>query len=94
MTTVTILKTAREHIQKYGWTQGEYGRLTGPCCIAGSVFVTHPTMSLNLNKPFVFLQKAIGADSIPAWNDTSGRTVEEVLAVFDRAIALAEAETK
>jgi hypothetical protein len=30
--------------------------------------------------------------SIIAWNDTEGRTEEEVLAVLDRAIELAEAE--
>jgi hypothetical protein len=38
-----------------------------------------------------FFRKAIGGHCIPEWNDTPGRTQVEVVAAFDRAIALARA---
>lgn len=37
-----------------------------------------------------FLAVAVGCDYIVAWNDRAERTHPEVLAAFDRAIALAE----
>lgn len=45
--------------------------------------------------PLRFLDKAIagdGARTVTAWNDAPTRTFQEVLAAFDRAIALAEQE--
>ena len=37
------------------------------------------------------MKRAIGGCATDAWNDAPGRTQAEVLAAFDRAIALAEA---
>ena len=42
----------------------------------------------------MYLMKAFGpsVNSIEMWNDAPGRTKEEVLALFDKAIAMAEAD--
>jgi hypothetical protein len=39
-----------------------------------------------------YLRRSIGQSDIIAWNDSPGRTQAEVIAAFDKAIALARAD--
>jgi hypothetical protein len=39
-----------------------------------------------------YLMKVTGAGDLPDWNDTEGRTVEEVYAALDRAVELAKVD--
>lgn len=48
-------------------------------------------VKLDHNETCAFLYAAIGMISIALWNDAPNRTHNEVMAAFDRAIALAEA---
>lgn len=103
MNTVEVLEAARKKIEKPRcWTKCQQacdrkGRLTGAfdedaarwCgfgalwCVANSY---HDTLSEELA-----LSKACGGH-FPNWNDAPERTHDEVLAVFDKAIAAEKAK--
>ena len=104
MNTVDILKRARDHIAKPGqWYQGGLsneptdavgGAMKGwPCCAEGAVWwAAKGFPNRDTLKP---LKGALPDDwhgAIFLFNDAPGRTQEEVVALFDRAIELAEAE--
>lgn len=88
----TILRIAKDRIVRLGWCQGDenacHGEtLTGPRCAATAfmsvVPVDHPIYDL--------FKKANGiTTSIGTWNDAPERTLEDVLAAYDKAIAAAE----
>lgn len=101
-TPAEILRKARELIETKGWTQGAYARsakgepvdwynkracqfcLNGALNYAeGLAFVSYDGREL--------IREAVGQPNTIKWNDEPTRTKAEVLAVFDRAIALAEA---
>jgi hypothetical protein len=95
MTTVEILRAAREQFETGGLWQGspetadEGNTCVANACqkVAGSNQSAQRLIArlLGHSGPRGFHQ------TIFDWNDTPGRTVEEVLALFDRAIAIAEA---
>lgn len=100
-----VLRDARGLIAK-GWTQGEFSRdangdycpMSDPAaacfCAMGAVYrVTLSEDGIPIpihNDVYALLCDAVGG-SVVDWNDRRGRTQAEVLAVFDRAIAAAEA---
>ena len=88
MTTAEALKRMRDRIAS-GWTQGTYENDQGEVCLVGGL--------QHLAVPYV--QRRAAQDCIDTvlntsdwvgWNDAPGRTQGEVLAMMDRAIALAE----
>lgn len=96
---VEVLTAAREHLVKYGWRQYKLDddatetRFGAPCCALQAIYFTHP------RDPFygsarVFLIKALPQDygSVAIYNCAPGRTFDEILALYDRAIELAERE--
>jgi hypothetical protein len=100
MTPVEVLRAARAKIEQ-GWTQHAFARngiepvpsrsVTATCwCAIGAITAANGSSSSSSE---VFLERAVGTDDVPAWNDAPGRTQAEVLAAFDRAIALAEAQS-
>lgn len=91
MNIVEILRAAKQHILHYGWKQKDLGRLRGPCCMLGAVYVVGAWNSVAEDTIDV-LEQAVGNNHVPTWNDDPSRTLEEVLTAFDRAIVLAEAE--
>lgn len=105
MTTVELLKAARAKIEQ-GWCQGtmakeQRGRMRGPkesysCswCVLGALAAASTLEELNPYRTARTLMEAVVAPSLSAWNDAPGRTQAEVLAAFDKAIELAEGETK
>ena len=94
MDTLTVLMKARAEVEK-GWCQGEYGR-GGGVCMVGALYVAegNPREKVNENdvevgesyyETYDALRRAVGWN-IPMWNDAPGRTQEDVLAAYDRAI--------
>lgn len=90
-----ILTEARELIRA-GWTQGDYTSIEdGKVCycavgavrkaaglLGGGELFDNPSYDGAINR----LHRVVGG-SIPYWNDVYGRTREEVVEAFDRAIA-------
>ena len=110
MTTVEVLRKAKQAVIELGWQQGQYRKTEteGPCCALGACLVAvgaklrrgysgidEYSADPETMEAFVrarrLLEKAVGGVVVWKWNDTPGRTQDEVLAAFDRAIALAEA---
>lgn len=86
------LRYARTLIEK-GWTQGAYavdenGRAVSENSTYAKSFCAVGAC-LAAKTSSYYLDRLISQDVV-AWNDTPGRTKEEVLDIFDRAIALAE----
>jgi hypothetical protein len=62
-----------------GWCQGAMRTRDGVCAV-GAVSFNEDALRI--------LQRALGRDGVPSWNDTPTRTKHDVLALYDRAIAL------
>lgn len=104
MTAVEVLREARRLIQERGWVQGMFSGAGGAICAVGALnfasagIVAYPARDSaeeHLNRcAKEYLRQVLPEDSITVehWNDTPGRTVAEVLAYFDAAIARAEAQ--
>lgn len=106
MTALAILKEARALIDEKGWTQGAHARddrgviveTESPkavCfCVSGALRQArvnlHEGLFDGLAGAADWFKEAAAIRSIPAWNDAPTRTKVDVLAVFDKAIALAE----
>ncbi len=95
MTTVEVLRAAKAELQRRGWMQNPPARDdNSPCCAAQALNI-YETFSNEFDS-FDALQMALGIKTdgntkwLADWNDALGRTVDEVLAAFDKAIALAE----
>ena len=89
-------KAAADYIREHGWCQGEFVNKKGACCMAGArnaVTIGNPQ---GTHSPYLkdgatrelALREAVNNElfdtwTVP-WNDTPGRTKEEVLEVFDR----------
>lgn len=106
---VSMLRQARSFIergwtQRY-YAVDEHGEKAWACgsdaarwCIRGAVIASAAEREdfTIRHKVYSYLVQGSGnehEDSITSWNDDPNRTKEEVLAAFDRAIALAEVET-
>lgn len=100
---VALLRRGRERIAK-GWCQRELavdtnGRLVFPdspsacrwCAIGGLVDSVAANDGLE-NAAVDALSRAIGGLRVSEWQDRPERTQADVLAAYDRAIALAEAQ--
>ena len=103
MTTAEVLRAARAKIEQ-GWCQGESARgsrgtYIDPaaseaqewCPLGALDYVCYRNAYSYYDGARTALAKAMRSASVSDWNDMLGRTKEEVLAAFDRAIAAAEA---
>lgn len=86
MSAADKLREARKLIKR-GWCQNHYAK-NGKCCIRGALDVVGG--GGNGTTLAKLMGEAIGDHQLCMWNDAAGRTKAEVLAAFDRAIALAE----
>jgi predicted amidohydrolase len=92
--TAAHLMRAKRYIEEHGWCPlGVRDNIGRVCVVAAlNVGVDYDAMQPALRR----LCEAAGEDDLfhlARWNDTPGRTVEEVYAAFDRAIALAMERT-
>jgi hypothetical protein len=76
--TTQALIAGRRRIE-VGWCQGAMRTREGVCAVGA--------VSFHVDALRV-LQTALGRDGIPGWNDIPTRTKDDVLALYDRAIAL------
>lgn len=98
---IAILHAARARVAS-GWCQGNAAMRDGTLCMfddanqwcaSGALYAARRATGEReaWHRGAVFLRQAIGSE-ITRWNDRQGRTQAEVVAAFDRAIALAEQE--
>jgi hypothetical protein len=103
--TVEILRGAREVLERNGWNQGWFFRDDDPganpaecaVCLRGALNLSagaeHPGSPAACGDALMAVNDALPErwrGLIAGWNDERGRTVEEVYALLDRAIELAE----
>jgi len=100
---VAVLAEARRLISEVGWTQDAMARAAGllidpmapnaDCfCSVGAIKRASGDTSdsaIGHHGAWEALSRTTNSESVMEWNDTPGRTKEEVLAAFDRAIAKA-----
>ena len=77
---------AAELLEQWGWQQGWYAHdgPHSPMCLVGAVqkaYFGDPNTELN-GPELKQLQEDLGIEDVVAWNDTPGRTKEEILAVL------------
>lgn len=89
-----LLREARARVAKR-WIQDQYSVATREgwaYCMVGAVGpgFDAATTATRLLLPHLPHEPGRRFDSVEAWNDTLGRTKEEVLAVYDKAIAVIE----
>lgn len=80
MSVLEELKTARETLVRDGWCQGEFNHPDGRHCLLGAFPKDERDDIINV------LGTVIGSYRVVRWNDTPGRTFEQVLTVLDEAI--------
>jgi hypothetical protein len=84
MTDIELMKAARALVAK-GWCQ-RVSRDGDRYCVWGAIEAVTST-SLEADRLYgAFRDYGIKGKSITVWNDARGRTQEQVLAAFDRAI--------
>jgi hypothetical protein len=100
-----VLQAARWIIQNVGWCQNTFFKNkkgnhiydissalktgnVGCACASGAIKLVQTNESLREDAR-LSLHKVVDYPSVPIWNDTPGRTKEEVLEAFDKAIARA-----
>lgn len=92
-----VLVQAKQILVQQGWCQGQYTDNKGRCCMSEAIQRVHnpdPKHSWlseedGTSQAHSFLYKFLRG-SIAKWNDTDGRTQEEVLSKLDEAIEAAE----
>jgi hypothetical protein len=100
MSTADILRGAKEHISDPAmWYQGNYFPDANhfevppddaPCCPFGAVQWATQTWTIDLDL-IETLNRQSGDGGIVAYNDAETTTHDDIMALFDRAIELAEA---
>jgi hypothetical protein len=87
MTTLQILKKARERIAK-GWTKGDMRKRVKDGMAYCALGAIKASGAKAYAQAYPWLQAAVGGEevSVMIWNDSPKRTKGEVLAAFDRAI--------
>lgn len=85
--TAAHLLRAKRYIEEHGWLQDSLGEQGGPRCMYGALLST--SQGSDPDRLVVKIGCDVLRRDVPLWNDAPGRTIEEVYAAFDRAIALA-----
>jgi len=89
MTIAETLRAARVELERRGWCQRFiFDRPTGRCCLMGALSLAAKD-DLDDRLAWRALTDVAGV-RITAWNDRPGRTVEDVYALIDKAIAAQE----
>lgn len=96
MSVVETLRAGRNIIDRLGWRQGPYNLGGGRRCAQDALIVVSAPDNDKIDASDALLAQAIalGVRSVVTWNDAPGRTKEDVLALYDKAIAAEEAKEK
>ncbi len=94
---VSLIKEAKQVLRKRGWFQGGMqASPDGPCCLLHAIQVSagmrislgdiEPELPVDI--AYQTLLKVTGSEMnrLGRWNDTAGRTVEQVMGALDSAI--------
>lgn len=73
----THLRAAVTYLDEHGWVQGMYKRSDGAVCLAAALSASGHTSGA-----WLALHSFIGTNAVQHWNDTFGRTVDEVKAAL------------
>lgn len=97
MTLAERLHAGKKRLQRLGWVQGDaavFAVENTSCCAATALGPLGYDDYGEISTACRFFERTLGLaeGSIAAWNDEPGRTLEEVLAAYDKAIAVAEAQ--
>ena len=77
-----------ELLKKNGWRQYSAGLPNGPNCIVGIVTYAFGFNMTEVKRDFfVRIIEILSVKSIADWNDTPGRTMEEVVTVLEKVEA-------
>lgn len=87
------LRLGKARIEK-GWCQDEYQKLGGYCTLGAIGYCDAGYIDRVGKKAAHHLQAALPPNEVFVWayNDTPGRAQSDIIALFDRAIALRMAE--
>lgn len=99
-----ILREAKRLIKK-GWTRGAWARIgkdathssdpAATCfCASGALFRVSAGDLRRVASDYLRRGARLRTSEIPKWNDAPGRKKSQVLAAFDKAIQLAEADSQ
>lgn len=89
MTPKEILIEAKRLLVEKGWCQNKFSNLEGNLCAMEAIVLASPSLDFRFY-PFELMIRVINERWISDWNDHPDRTKEEVLAAFDKAIAMAD----
>lgn len=93
ITTKDVLVKAKSVILEKGWCQKTLQHFNGSCCMLGAVGIAASSLGY-ASKEYAAREALYSvlprSDGIVDFNDEEGRTVDEVLAKFDEAIAAAD----
>ena len=89
-TTHEVLVKARNIIDRRGWWDGTGKSCYGECVITAIVKSERSRSQVVRDRFAEAAGSGARADFLDIWNDAEGRTKDEVLAAFDRAIAVEE----
>ena len=67
-----------ELLRKHGWCQGTYQTLDGRCCVVEALLKSERHYEIGKR-----LRDHLGVEHLPTWNDTPGRTADEVIAALE-----------
>jgi hypothetical protein len=92
---ISVLKNTKFLLQARGWYQGNYTDQHGRMCLVGAMNCAAfgEAFDVRATPADQYITRALGiagTETIGAWNDTPGRTVDEVIGVIDMAISLAQ----
>lgn len=95
MTLAEILRAGKARIETLGWSQNTDEACSGTkCCTITAIVQNNDLTSEERQRACAVLMKVLGREDIADWNDAPERTLEDVLAAYDKAIAAAEALAK
>lgn len=71
------LRAAAEYLRTHGWRQGDWEGPDGSVCLAGALLKTGSWQRAHVDA--LGLGYAVSTVGVGQWNDTPGRTIDEVL---------------
>lgn len=92
-----ILNKAADLLETNGWCHGYYKDMDGNLCAAGATYEADHSGSVDADHvllEYVSTQRDIPWPSVEAWNDTPGRTPEEVIEAMRAAAVIEQARTE
>lgn len=79
-----FIRRGRDFLLSHSWGQGCYHAY---CAIGALAYGNNTGICATEDRPEVpFLQQLIDGQTLAAWNDMDGRTKEDVVALFNRAL--------